>query len=247
MLTGAGISAESGLRTFRGATASDLPADMRALWKEFDPATLATPEAFERDPGAVSKWYDWRRKGCLAAEPNPGHLALARLQSMLEARGGAFTLLTQNVDRLHQRAGSRGVVELHGTILDWRCTRTDRVMTPSDDDFASYPPRSPFHEQGLLRPHVVWFGEALPEEALRAAALASESCGVFISIGTSAAVYPAAGFVRVAAMNGAYTAEINADATPISQAVDLSLRGRSGEVLPRVVDAVATALDSLSA
>src|SRR6185369_2857361 len=121
------------------------------LWKDFDPMKLATPEAFEADPATVTRWYDWRRQGCLAAIPNPGHTALAAMEKKLAERGGEFLLSTQNVDRLHQKAGNTCVVELHGTIMEWRCTRTGRAMTPSAEPFAEYPPRSPWDERGLLR------------------------------------------------------------------------------------------------
>ncbi|GJQ28220.1 MAG: NAD-dependent protein deacylase [Phycisphaerae bacterium] len=238
VLTGAGISAESGLRTFRGgtgATAADLPADMQALWKEFDPMRLATPEAFDADPAMVSRWYDWRRLGCLAAEPNAGHRALARLERELASRSGQLTILTQNVDRLHQKAGSRVVVELHGTILEWRCTMSGRRTTPSPEPMPAYPMPSPFHPRGVLRPDVVWFGEMLPEAALKAAAEAVEACEVFMSIGTSAVVYPAAGYIAAAAARGAMTVEVNPEATPISSAVDVSIRAKAGEALPRLV------------
>lgn len=238
VLTGAGISAESGLRTFRGATAEDLPEelrkDMAALWKDFDPQTLATPEAFDANPGMVSKWYDWRRLGCLAAEPNPGHVAITRLQESLAARGGELTVLTQNVDRLHQRAGTRDVVELHGTILTWRCTKTERVMEPAESAFPRYPMESPFAAGALLRPNVVWFGEALPADAMRAAEDACHECDLFLSVGTSAVVFPAAGFIHVARMRGAMTAEVNAERTPISGAVDCAIRGKAAVVLAAV-------------
>jgi len=238
ILTGAGISAESGLRTFRGSTAAsatDLPADMRALWKEFDPQTLATPEAFEADPERVTRWYDWRRLGCLAAEPNTGHLALAELERRVGAE--RFTLLTQNVDRLHQRAGSTRVVELHGSIIEWRCTSTGRKTTPGREAMSEFPPRSPFATGALLRPDVVWFGEMLPPEAIAAAQRAAETCDLFVSIGTSAQVYPAAGFIQIARERGAMTIEINAEPTPISDLVDYALHGRAGEILPAIVAA----------
>jgi NAD-dependent deacetylase len=249
VLTGAGVSAESGLRTFRGASAADLPPDMAALWKEFDPMTLATPEAFEADPDKVTRWYDWRRLGCLAAEPNPGHLALAQLERRFdepEAQArvtppgspSSFTLLTQNVDRLHHRAGSKNVVELHGSIIEWRCTRTERKLTPPPEPFPAFPPPSPFHDRALLRPDVVWFGETLPPAAMEAAYLACKVCDVFLTVGTSAVVYPAAGYVGIAAGFGAYTAEINAEETAASGRVDLAIRGKSGEVLPRVMAAL---------
>ncbi|MFZ4573156.1 MAG: SIR2 family NAD-dependent protein deacylase [Phycisphaerales bacterium] len=237
VVTGAGVSAESGLRTFRGATKEDLPPDMRSLWAEFDPATLATPEAFAADPARVSKWYDWRRLGCLAAEPNPGHLALAEMERRITARGGLFSLFTQNVDRLHHRAGTKRVFELHGSIIDWRCTVTGRKITPPEEPMAEFPPKSPFHDDGMLRPDVVWFGEMLPEDVLREALERSGECDVFISVGTSAVVYPAAGFVSIASSNGAFTAEVNLEATANSRAVDAAIPGRAGETLPKVVAA----------
>lgn len=227
VLTGAGISAESGIATFRGG--------MDALWKDFDPQTLATPQAFERDPEMVTRWYDWRRLKCLDAAPNRGHLALAALEDRLSAQGGRFTLLTQNVDRLHQRAGSRCVVELHGTIMEWRCCRTGKPVPTPSGAWGSFPPASPHAAGALVRPSVVWFGEALPEAALVTAMDVSRSCDVFMSIGTSAVVYPAAGFIKIAADNGAFTIEVNRDPTPISSGVDCALHGLAGELLPRLV------------
>ncbi len=237
VLTGAGVSAESGLRTFRGATAADLPADMQALWKEFDLMRLATPEAFAADPAMVTRWYDWRRLGCLAAEPNPGHMALAELERRLTADSDAFTLLTQNVDRLHQKAGSRNVVELHGSIIEWRCVRTGKKFMPPPTPFDRFPPSSPHDGEAVLRPDVVWFGEALPERAIAASYAALENCDLFISVGTSAVVFPAAGFIGVAAANGAVTMEVNREPTPISERVDHCLFGKSGEILPRLIRA----------
>lgn len=238
VLTGAGISAESGLRTFRSAGTPDLPPDMQALWKEFDPQTLATPEAFAADPEMVTRWYDWRRMGCLAAEPNRGHLALAELERTLSSRGGSLTLLTQNVDRLHQRAGSVNVVELHGTIMIWRCIRCGSEIEPPPQPMRDFPPHAPCcagHRGALLRPSVVWFGEALPAEAILKALHAAETCDVFLSIGTSSVVYPAAGFIEHASANGAKTIEINPEATPLSGRVDWSIRAKSGDVLPELV------------
>jgi NAD-dependent deacetylase len=242
VLTGAGVSAESGLRTFRGNET-----DMASLWKDFDPMQLATPEAFEADPEMVTRWYDWRRMGCLAAEPNAGHKALAELEQLMSAKGGSatpprpspkgegdFTLLTQNVDRLHQRAGSVNVVELHGTIMEWRCTLTGNKVVPGPEAMTEFPPKSAWG--GLLRPDVVWFGEMLPEQAVAAAQLAVARCDVFLSVGTSSVVYPAAGFVHAARARGAFTAEVNAEETVISSMVDVSLRGKSGEVLPRALE-----------
>lgn len=240
ILTGAGISAESGLRTFRGASVKDIPAElqttMKALWQEFDPAKLATPEAFGSDPAMVTRWYDWRRLGCLAAEPNHGHRALVELERAVTSRAGTFTILTQNVDRLHQRAGSVSVVELHGSIIEWRCTSTGRRFTPAPTAMTEFPPRSPFDPSGMLRPDVVWFGEMLPVSAVDAARRAAEVCDIFFSIGTSAVVYPAAGFIELAAANGAFTVEVNQESTPISRRVDVTLRGSAGDLLRRIVD-----------
>jgi NAD-dependent deacetylase len=227
ILTGAGISAESGIRTFRDT--------MEGLWKDFDPATLATPEAFARDPELVTRWYDWRRLGCLAAEPNAGHLALAQMEANLTERGGSCALFTQNVDRLHRRAGSQNIIELHGSIIQWRCTLTHKLTDPPAVAFENYPPPSPFAESGLLRPNVVWFGESLPEDALHAAMTVIPDCDLFFTIGTSAVVYPAAGFVKLASQNGAFTIEVNRDETPASFGVDISLRGSAGEILPEIV------------
>jgi NAD-dependent deacetylase len=266
ILTGAGISAESGLRTFRGASKADLPATMQALWKEFDPMKLATPEAFNADPAAVSRWYDWRRLGCLAAEPNPGHNALADIERRVSGfaesrsrfvtgsdpqglqtpapgprRSRRFTLLTQNVDRLHQKAGSKNVVELHGSIIQWRCTSCDAKLIPAPDPLPTFPMRAtccPGDKAAILRPDVVWFGEALPFEALTAADESLATCDLFLSIGTSSVVHPAASFIQIAVQNGARTVEINPEATPISRLVDYSVRGKSGKVLPEIVAAL---------
>jgi NAD-dependent deacetylase len=196
----------------------------------------------------VTRWYDWRRMGCLAAEPNPGHLALARLEAIVAGRGksatpppspggeGVFTLLTQNVDRLHQRAGNKNVVELHGSIIEWRCTKTGSKHTPGPEPMTDFPP--PSRWGGVLRPDVVWFGEMLPEDAVAAAQLAVARCDVFISVGTSSVVYPAAGFVHAARARKAFTAEVNPQETVISSMVDVSLQGKSGEILPRVLEAM---------
>jgi NAD-dependent deacetylase len=227
VLTGAGVSSESGIRTFRDT--------MEGLWKEFDPAKLATPEAFESDPELVTRWYDARRLGCLAAEPNPGHLALAAIENAVTSRGGNFTLFTQNVDRLHQRAGSKFVVEVHGSIMDWRCLETGELFEPGPEPFSEFPPKSPFASTSILRPNVVWFGEALPEAALMLAFDLLPKCDLFFSIGTSSQVYPAAGFVDIAAENEAFTVEINKDTTPASDRVNVSIQGSSSEILPRLL------------
>lgn len=226
VLTGAGVSAESGLDTFRDSG--------EGLWSKYDPTRLATPEAFQADPELVTRWYDWRRLRCAEAEPNAGHGALARLQERCEHAGREFTLLTQNVDRLHHAAGSRDVVELHGTLWEWRCVRCGESKEERGPAFEGYPLRCACG--GLRRPGVVWFGEALPSDAIERAQQAIGSCDLFLSVGTSAMVYPAAGFARTARQHGAATIEVNRDPTPISALVDVSIQGRSGEVLPGLVD-----------
>jgi len=226
VLTGAGVSAESGIPTFRDA--------MDGLWAKYDPSQLATPEAFDRDPETVTRWYDWRRQKCATAKPNPAHLALARLEKHFAQRKRSFTLLTQNVDRLHQAAGSGNVVELHGTLWVWRCTQCGTEREEREVPFKEYPPRCACG--GARRPGVVWFGEMLPEQALDRAHGAVESCDLFFSIGTSAVVEPAASFIHVARHRGAKTAEINRDPTPVSRLVDWSLLGKAGEVMPELVE-----------
>ena len=217
-LTGAGISAESGIPTFRGAG---------GLWKNFRPEDLATPEAFERDPVTVWEWYLWRRELIAKAQPNAGHLALVRL----EARVPHFTLITQNVDGLHDRAGSRRILKVHGDIGINRCHRCGRE-TP--DLPAERPPHCKCG--GLLRPGVVWFGESLPQDVWREAEKAASEAEVMLVVGTSAQVYPAAGLVPYAQRNGARVIEVNLEATPFSDALNYSLRGPAGEILPAIID-----------
>jgi NAD-dependent deacetylase len=227
VLTGAGVSAESGIPTFRDA--------QTGLWARYDPMELATPEAFARDPALVTRWYDERRRKCGACEPNPGHLALARLQDEFEAAGKRFTLITQNVDRLHQQAGSRDPIELHGTLWVWRCTTCGDEREDREIPFREHPPRCSCG--GMRRPGVVWFGEALPQTALAVAWRAAAKCGLFMSLGTSSVVEPAASLGRAAASLGAKTVEINPDETPLSTQVDVSVRGRTGELLPKILRA----------
>jgi len=220
VLTGAGISAESGIPTFRGPG---------GLWREYRPEDLATPEAFAREPKLVWEWYDWRRQRIAAARPNPGHEALAKLES----RVPGFTLITQNVDGLHQTAGSRNVIDLHGNIWRLRCTSCGRENENRETPLGVLPPRCGCG--GLLRPGVVWFGEPLPADAIAQAARASQRCDVFILCGTSAVVYPAAALPERALAAGARVVEINLERTPLSDMAHISLRGKSGEVLPRLV------------
>lgn len=225
VLTGAGVSAESGIPTFRDA--------LTGLWASYDPGELATPEGFARNPALVARWYDERRADCAACVPNPGHYALAALERRYAESGRDFVLLTQNVDRLHQRAGSERVVELHGTIWVWRCVACGAEREEGQERFARYPPVCDCG--GWRRPGVVWFGELLPAAALAQAYAALEACDAFLSLGTSAQVEPAASFVHFARNASRRTIEINLDATPISGAVDYSVRGKTGEVLPQIV------------
>ncbi len=223
VLTGAGISAESGIPTFRGTA---------GLWKQFRPEDLATPQAFARDPKLVWEWYDWRRGLIDRAEPNAGHIALVDL----ERRVPRFTLVTQNVDGLHQKAGSESVLEVHGSIWNLRCTRCERSWFDR-----SVPLRLPASCEcgALARPGVVWFGEGLPSDIWLSAERATLSCDVFLVAGTSALVYPAAGLVDLAQSSGAKVIEINVETTTISRTVDCALSGPAGEILPKLLDAAA--------
>ncbi len=223
VLTGAGISRESGIPTFRGTD---------GLWRNYSPEQLATPEAFARDPRLVWEWYDWRRSVIQKAQPNAGHLALAKL----EQRKYAFTLITQNVDGLHDRAGSKNVLKLHGDIWQVRCQgcgSVERNEGPAAIHYRTLPPRCPCG--GLLRPGVVWFGESLPADLWEQALEASAQAQLFLVVGTSAVVYPAAGLAEVARQAGARLAVVNPEATPIDSLADWVLRGPSGELLPRLL------------
>ncbi|GGK30292.1 NAD-dependent deacylase [Salinarimonas ramus] len=226
VLTGAGISAESGLGTFR---------DVGGIWAKFDPMKLATPQAFARDPQTVQAFYDARRENLLAAEPNAAHRALARLEAGLAERGGRLTLVTQNIDDLHERAGHREVLHMHGELLKARCTACEAVAEVRCD-LAGGSRCSACGREGTLRPHVVWFGE-IPfhldaiEERLMAADL-------FVAIGTSGAVYPAAGLVGAARQAGIATREINLDPSDNAYLFDETDYGRASETVPRWVEAV---------
>jgi NAD-dependent deacetylase len=220
-LTGSGISAESGVPTFREA--------QTGLWERYDPQELATPEAFARGPHLVWEWYEWRRNLVAKAEPNPGHRALAELERCIPG----FTLVTQNVDGLHERAGSRDAIEVHGNILRSKCSLEDEVVQPEEHDDC-VPPRCA-RCGAFLRPDVVWFGEMLPAGALEAASEAARECELFLSIGTSSLVYPAAALPYEALENGATVVEVNPSETPLTPHADYSLRGPAGEVLPKLL------------
>jgi NAD-dependent deacetylase len=220
-LTGAGISAESGVPTFRGAG---------GLWRNWRPEDLATPQAFARDPKTVWEWYQWRRRLLAKVEPNPAHFALAQL----ERNTPGFWLITQNVDGLHDRAGSRKILKIHGDIWMVRCQVCGAEARDERLEFPEMPPRC--RCGGLLRPGVVWFGEALPQDVWEAAEEAAAHCEVLLVVGASAVVYPAAGLIPLAKSAGAKVIEVNTEETPYSKQADLCLRGKAGELLPGLVE-----------
>jgi NAD-dependent protein deacetylase/lipoamidase len=220
VLTGAGISAESGVPTFRGPG---------GLWRQYRPEDLATPEAFARDPHLVWEWYAWRRETIAPLRPNAAHAALV----MLEERTPEFLLATQNVDGLHAAAGSVRLVDLHGTIWRLRCTACGREREDRRVPLPDLPPRCDCG--ALLRPGVVWFGEALPEEAVAASFAAARAADVVLVVGTSSLVHPAAALPQVARAAGAFVVEINPEPTPLTPRADLSLRGTAATLVPAVV------------
>ena len=221
VLTGAGVSAESGVPTFRDA--------QTGLWAQFDPQKLATPEAFRRDPKLVWDWYAWRRELVAKAEPNAGHRALV----VLEDRVADFALITQNVDGLHRRAGSRNVVELHGNIGRVKCSREHTIVERWTEAGDAVPRCAGCG--ALLRPDVVWFEETLPADALQAAEDAARRCQILLVVGTSAEVYPAAALPGYAKASGAAIVEINPHPTPLSGVADYVLRAPAGVALPALV------------
>ena len=222
-LTGAGVSQESGLRTFRDA--------QTGLWAQYKPEDLASPEAFARDPKLVWDWYAMRREKVRGVEPNPGHVALAEMAR----RVPEFTLITQNVDGLHRKAGSRNILELHGNLQRVRCLECGMFAETWEEN--GEVPRCAGCG-GMLRPDVVWFGEALPRSALEAAVEAARASQVFFSIGTSGLVQPAAALAFAAHNKGAVVVEVNLEPTPLTVKADFFLQGKSGEVLPELVKAV---------
>ena len=220
VLTGAGISAESGVPTFRGAG---------GLWRDYRPEDLATPEAFHANPRLVWEWYAWRRGLIAQARPNPGHDALAAL----ERRVPSFTLITQNVDGLHALAGSRAILEIHGSLWRTRCLGCRAVREERAPAFDRIPPLCRCGD--LLRPDVVWFGEPLPDDLVRRSIAAVDRCDLMLVVGTSGVVQPAASFADAALARGVPVVEINLDPTPLSECATIALRGRSGEILPRLI------------
>jgi NAD-dependent deacetylase len=220
VLTGAGVSAESGVPTFRGQD---------GLWKKFRAEELATVEAFMDNPRLVWEWYLFRREIINKVEPNPGHYALAEMESIYDD----FTLITQNVDGLHRRSGSKNILELHGNIMLNKCFDCGRAMEGEINLTSGELPRCECG--GRIRPDVVWFGEMLPAETINGAFRAAEKADVFFSVGTSAIVHPAASLPPTAKRRGACLVEINPEPTPISDMADFTFRSKSGEVLPDIV------------
>ncbi len=220
VLTGAGISAESGIPTFRGPG---------GLWRNYKPEDLATPEAFARDPKLVWEWYNWRRELVAKAEPNAAHRALVAL----EVRKPRFTLITQNVDGLHDRAGSGKILKLHGDLWRMRCTECGANWPDGRAPLPKLPPHCGCG--GLARPGVVWFGEPLPEGMMQEAEHAAADAAVLLVIGTSAVVYPAASLIPFAREAGAKIIEINVEPSAASSMADVVLQGPAGEILPQLL------------
>ena len=215
VFTGAGVSADSGIPTFRGAS---------GLWKNFRAEELATPEAFARDPRTVWEWYEWRRSIIRDAEPNAAHTSVARLERAM--------VVTQNVDGLHERAGSADIIELHGNIFRVRCLR-EGTISSRPEPLTEIPPRC--HCGALLRPDVVWFGEALPEEAIARSTASIIGADLLLVIGTSGVVYPAAGLVT---LHRGLSIEINPEASALSSACTFAIAERAATAAPAIVDAL---------
>lgn len=221
ILTGAGVSAASGVPTFRGNG---------GLWRQFRAEDLATPGAFSRDPVLVWEWYAWRRELIAACRPNRAHEVIARWSKAFER----CTVITQNVDDLHVQAGTANLVRVHGSLWELSCWKACGASPWRDESvpLQALPPSCPVCG-GLARPSVVWFGESLPSKQLQAAAGACD-CEVFLTVGTSALVYPAAGLAREAKSRGAFTAELNLEVTPASSEVDLAIHGPADQLLPDI-------------
>lgn len=228
VLCGSGVSAESGVPTFRDA--------MSGLWEQYDPMQLATPDAFTSNPQLVWQWYQWRRRLVMEVQPNPAHFALAALEELVPQ----MTLITQNVDGLHQRAGSRDVVEFHGNLHADICSAANcgyRGEGAEPGSAEDAPPPCP--DCGApLRPGVVWFGEAIPPAALERAFAAVADCDLFLSVGTSSLVYPAAALAEQAHQSGTVVVEVNPNPTPLTAIADFVLAGPAGIILPGMVEAL---------
>ncbi len=221
VITGAGVSQESGIPTFRGKN---------GLWQNYRAEDLATPWAFERDPETVWRWYDWRRGIIKNAQPNRGHLAIKELEELYEN----FYLITQNVDGLHGRTGVKNMIEIHGNLWRVRCTRENITFMLLDVPLKEIPPRCKCG--ALLRPDVVWFGESIPNELMEKAFSLLETYETLIVAGTSGVVYPVASFPTIMKSRGASVIEINVERTPISDVATVSIMGKTGDVLPEIVE-----------
>jgi NAD-dependent deacetylase len=225
VFSGAGVSRESGLDTFRGAG---------GLWERMRPEELATPEAFHRTPGKVWQWYAWRYGKAAAAQPNPAHVAIARWETIFPS----FLVVTQNVDGIHARAGSRNLLEVHGTLTQAHCNRCGRKRDMGEAIAAS-PDEPPVCEcGGRFRPSVVWFGESLDSRILDRASQESAASDLFVSVGTSSTVYPAAGLIELAVRGGACLIEVNPEPTPMSRLAHLRLEAPAGEAMPRLTEEI---------
>jgi NAD-dependent deacetylase len=229
VLTGAGISAESGIPTFREA--------QTGLWSRYNPEELATRQAFRDNPNLVWSWYRWRRLLIADSKPNPGHKALVELEGFFIKRGREFNLITQNVDGLHKQAGSRTIVELHGNIFRNKCFNCNKI---AESEIPVSTAEIPHCDEcsGLLRPDVVWFGENLSHYVLDKARRAARNCGIFLSAGTSGIVQPAASLQVIALQNNAVVAEINPETTPLTPLAAYSIHGEAGNILPRLLKAI---------
>jgi NAD-dependent deacetylase len=225
VLTGAGVSAESGIPTFRG---------VQGLWKNYSATELATPQAFKKDPALVWGWYRWRQGLISKAKPNPAHYALVAMEKIMQH----FLLLTQNVDSLHQRAGSKNVLELHGNIFRNRCIKCNRITSYKVTKKASEDNLPRCSCKGLLRPDVVWFGEQIPHAVWQQSQDFLSQADTALICGTSGVVWPAAAIPEIARYNNVKIIEINLEPTPISTIVDLSIQGKAGEVLQRIISAL---------
>ncbi len=231
VLTGAGVSKESGIPTFRDA--------LEGLWAKFDPQELATPQAFQRNPKQVWEWYTYRRNLAAQAKPNPGHIALAQL----ERYHPQLVVITQNIDDLHEQAGSHDVVHLHGKLMENRCFKDCRGYPTiiANEQIANdehIPPHCPYCGE-YVRPNVVWFGEMLPAAELERAQHLAFHCDVMLVIGTSGLVTPAASLPIWAKQRGAKIVEVNPDYSMITRYVDIKLDGPSGEIMPKILEAMA--------
>jgi NAD-dependent deacetylase len=227
LFTGAGVSAESGIPTFRDA--------LTGLWEQFDPQKLSTPEAFSDDPALVWGWYEWRRAAVERVGPNDGHRALAAI----EQRAEECTLVTQNVDDLHERAGSRAPIHLHGSLFTPRCSACGRpaplAAAPAEAGPLTPPPCE--HCGAPIRPGVVWFGEALPSDQFEAAVAAAANADLLITVGTSGLVFPAAEIPQVTARMGGEVIQVNPQPTPLDPVARVNLHGSAAQVLPALVEA----------